>query len=122
MRRESGEVVLIDLDDSGIGSRHLDLGWAFIMQFVDFNQETGEMHYRFDLAEAFLRGYYGGTAEISMSAEEYDLLWQGAVFMHISYMQCYGLEAVDSLWEILKFGMRQKQQLWKNWTGESGRG
>ncbi len=114
--------MLIDLDDSGIGSRHLDLGWAFIMQFVDFNQETGEMRYRFDLAEAFLHGYYGGAAEISMSAEEYDLLWQGAVFMHISYMQCYGPEAVDSLWEILKFGMRQKQQLWKNWTGKSERG
>ena len=28
------------------------------MQFVDYNKETGEIKYRFDLAKAFLKGYY----------------------------------------------------------------
>lgn len=32
--------------------------------------------------------------------------------MHISYMQCFGPYAVDSLWNILKFGMKQKEKLW----------
>ena len=109
MLRTTGEVVFIDLDDSGIGSRYLDLGWPFIMQFVDFNHETEEMTYRFDLAKSFLRGYYG---EAGMSREEYDLLFQGAVQMHISYMQAYGPYAVDSLWKILRFGMEQKEKLW----------
>ncbi|MDE7212892.1 MAG: phosphotransferase, partial [Lachnospiraceae bacterium] len=101
MRRKSGEVVLIDLDDSGVGSRHLDLGWAFIMQFVDFCHATGEMRYRFDLALAFLSGYYGihgqrsfdgegAACRVPLTRKEYDLLWHGAAFMHISYMQCYG--------------------------------
>ncbi len=112
VRNKQGEVMLIDLDDAGIGSRYLDLGWPFIMQFVDFNHDTEEMKYRFDLAESFLDGYYG-TEEISR--EEYDLLWQGAVYMHISYMQCYGPYAVDSLWRILKFGMAQKEVLWEKW-------
>lgn len=76
MRRKGGEVVLIDLDDAGIGSRYLDLGWAFIMQFVDFNHQTGEMRYRFDLALAFLQGYYG---ERPLTREEYEWIWQGAV-------------------------------------------
>ena len=110
MIRTNGEVVFIDLDDSGIGSRYLDLGWPFIMQFVDFNHETEEMRYRFDLAEAFLRGYYG---EEGISREEYDLVFQGAVQMHISYMQDYGPYAVDSLWKILRFGMEQKEALWE---------
>ena len=33
--------------------------------------------------------------------------------MHISYMQSYGPYAVDSLWKILKFGMKQKEVLWE---------
>ena len=108
MLRTNGEVVFIDLDDTGIGSRYLDLGWPFIMQFVDYNHETEEMHYRFDLAQSFLRGYYG---EKGMSREEYDLLFAGAIQMHISYMQTYGPYAVDSLWAILRFGMEQKERI-----------
>lgn len=119
MRRDSGEVVFIDLDDAGIGSKHLDLGWAFIMQFVDFNHQTGEMRYRFDLALAFLRGYYEAK---TLSKKEYDLLWQGAVFTHISYMQTYGPDAVDSLWTILQYGMAQKEKLWKKWRETTGMG
>jgi len=110
VRNKQGEVMLIDLDDAGIGSRHLDLGWPFIMQFVDFNHDTEEMKYRFDLAESFLKGYYEGA---ELTRKEYDLLWHGAVYMHISYMQCYGPYAVDSLWKILKFGMEQKEVLWE---------
>lgn len=109
MFRTNGDVVFIDLDDSGIGSRYLDLGWPFIMQFVDFNHETEEMTYRFDLAKSFLQGYYG---EDGIGREEYDLLFQGAIQMHISYMQAYGPYAVDSLWKILRFGMEQKEVLW----------
>lgn len=110
VRNKQGKVMLIDLDDAGIGSRYLDLGWPFIMQFVDFNHDTEEMKYRFDLAMAFLRGYYGDELP---DCNEYDLLWQGAIYMHISYMQCYGPYAVDSLWKILKFGMEQKETLWE---------
>ncbi len=106
-------MVLSDRDDAGIGARHLDLGWPFIMQFVDFNHQTEKMQYRFDLALSFLRGYYG---ERRLTGEEYDLLWQGAVFMHISYMQVYGPDAVESLWKILRFGMERKPELWERWN------
>ena len=110
MLRQNGEVAFIDLDDAGIGSRYLDLGWPFIMQFVDFNHDTEEMKYRFDLAQSFLRGYFG---EEKVSREEYDLLFQGAIQMHVSYMQVYGPYAVDSLWKILLFGIEQKEVLWE---------
>ena len=109
MLSHDGRVVFIDLDDSGIGSRYLDLGWPFIMQFVDFNHETEEMRYRFDLAESFLKGYYG---EKGITREEYDLIFYGAEQMHISYMQSYGPYAVDSLWKILNYGINRKEQLW----------
>ena len=109
MLDKEGRVVFVDLDDSGIGSRYLDLGWPFIMQFVDFNHDTEEMSYRFDLAESFLRGYYGNGG---VSREEYDLVFYGAEQMHISYMQTYGPYAVDSLWKILNYGIEQKETLW----------
>ncbi len=110
LRTPEGDMILIDLDDAGIGSRYLDLGWPFIMQFVKHDRATGKMDYRMDLAEAFLAGYYG---EDEITRQELDLIWQGAVFMHISYMNDYGPEAVDSLWKILKFGMAQKERLWR---------
>ena len=110
MLRQDGEVIFIDLDDTGIGSRYLDLGWPFIMQFVDLNHDTDEMNYRFDLALNFLRGYFG---ESKISREEYDLIFYGAMQMHISYMQSYGPDAVEALWRILLFGMEQKELLWE---------
>ncbi len=109
MLSKDGKVMFVDLDDAGIGSRYLDLGWPFIMQFVDFNHDTEEMNYRFDLAKSFLRGYYG---EDELTKEEYDLIFLGAEQMHISYMQTYGPYAVDSLWKILNFGIDQKETLW----------
>jgi Ser/Thr protein kinase RdoA (MazF antagonist) len=115
MLNSEGKVIFIDLDDSGIGSKYIDLGWPFIMQFVDFNKETDEMKYRFDLARSFLKGYYG---EKDISKEEIDMIWNGAIYMHIAYMQCYGPEAVDSLWQILKFGMKQKESLHQVYTDD----
>ena len=115
MLRNDDKVIFVDLDDAGIGSRFLDLGWPFIMQFVNFDDETEEMSYRFDLAESFLKGYYG---EAGITREEYDLLFYGAEQMHISYMQAYGPYAVDSLWKILNFGMEQKEVLWSRIGGE----
>lgn len=105
-----GRAVLIDLDDAGQGSRCLDLGWPLIMEFVDLNHDTGAMRYRFDLARAYLQGYYCGG---NVAREEYDLAWQGAVQMHISYMQTWGPYAVDSLWGMLQFGLAQKEKLWQ---------
>ena len=113
MLHKDGKVVFVDLDDAGIGSRYLDIGWPFIMQFVNFDHDTEEMDYRFDLAQSLLKGYYG---EDGLTREEYDLLFYGAEQMHISYMQVYGPYAVDSLWKILKFGIEQKEVLWKNYV------
>lgn len=108
MIASDGRPVLIDLDDAGNRSRFLDLGWAFIMQFTEHDEEM-HLSYRFDLAKAFLDGYYGTDVPRS----EYDLIWQGAVFMHISYMKCYGEDAVEPLWAILKYGLEQKERLWE---------
>ncbi len=109
MMTSDGRPMLIDLDDAGLGSRHLDVGYPLICQFVEHDDEMS-LWYRFDLAQAYLRGYYGEK----IARREYDILWQGAAFMQISYMKCYGEDAVDSLWKILAFGLAQKEALWES--------
>lgn len=103
-----GRPILIDLDDAGVGCCYLDLGYPLICQFVEHDEEMN-VWYRFDLAQAYLKGYYEDEV---ITRQEYDALWQGAVFMQISYMKCYGEDAVDSLWKILEFGLAQKDALW----------
>ncbi len=107
MVNSRGKWLFIDLDDAGIGSQYLDAGSSLILRFVEHDKNMN-MWYRFDFAEAYLKGYYG---EKEISHAEYDLLWHGATFMFISYMQCYGPDAVDSLWRILQFGLKQKEKL-----------
>jgi len=106
---KDGEVVFVDLDDAGYGPKYLDLGWPFIMQFVDYNKSTGEMKYQFELAVAFLSGYFD---ERTIDKETYDRIWEGATYMHVSYMKTFGPEAVEPLWNILNFGMNQKDKLY----------
>ena len=53
------------------------------MQFVDFNHETAEMKYRFDLAESFLKGYY---TEKGITWEEFDLIFYAAEQMFFSLL------------------------------------
>lgn len=113
MMTSDGRPMLIDLDDAGLGSRHLDVGYPLICQFVEHDDEMS-LWYRFDLAQAYLRGYYGEK----IARREYDILWQGAAFMQISYMKCYGEDAVDSLWKILEFGLAQKEALWESVCGQ----
>lgn len=107
-------LILIDLDDAGLGSRHLDLGYPFICQFVEHDGEMS-LTYRFDYAQAFLRGYYEYE---EITRKEYDALWDGAAYMQVSYMKCYGSDAVDSLWKILEFGLAQKEALWDRYCGK----
>ncbi len=48
-----------------------------------------------------------------ITKDEIDMIWNGAIYMHIAYMQCYGSDAVDTLWKILKFGIAQKEQMYE---------
>ncbi len=103
-----GDCRFIDLDDAGVGCRCIDLGFPFIMQVA--RMEGGAPVYNFDAAAALLRGYYGGA---SVTRGEYDRIWDGAVLTHISYMKVFGEGADNDMWRLLRFGMEQKEALWK---------
>lgn len=108
MRDDAGRIVFIDLDDSGIGSQYVDLGWPFISQFVAYDKQMRQMSYKLEIAKAFLEGY---CSVRPVTREEYDLLWGGAALSHIYNMQWHGPEAAEPLWNILRFGLAQKDRL-----------
>ena len=108
-----GAIVFIDLDGAGIGSKYIDIGYPFITQFVAYNKKTGETYYKFEAAKAFLDGYCSVSR---LTRFEYDLIWHGAVFRHISEMKCYDESAVEPLWHILNFGLKQKDTLLQSLT------
>lgn len=108
MRDDSGRIVFIDLDDSGTGSQYIDLGWPFISQFVAYDKQTRQMGYKLEIAKAYLEGY---CSVRPLTREEYNLLWSGAALSHIYSMQWHGPEAAEPLWNILRFGLAQKDRL-----------
>ena len=98
-----------------------ELHYYYVMEFVQGRelQETEEDEFKLGQATAKLHEltYTVGTAHLIVKMKRINF-WDGAIYMHIAYMQCSGPEAVDSLWQILKFGMKQKERLYKVYTDD----
>lgn len=107
MKTRNGEVIFVDLDDAGMGSVFIDIGFPLICQFVRF-QDSGDLRFNYNGAKAFYDGYFSKT---KFSREDKEMIFQGAVFMQLMYMPCFGEEHVKYLWQILKFGIDNKELL-----------
>jgi len=105
---KNDNVLFIDFDDAGMGSPFIDVGYPLITQFVEFNKKTKEIKFNYDNAKAFYQGYYSLS---NLSLQEKKLIFDGAVFMQLMYMPCYGPDAVHSMWDILKFSIKNKDEL-----------
>ncbi len=106
MKKYNGQLIFIDLDDAGIGSKYIDLGYPLICQFVRFHNSK----LKFDElnAIAFYRGY---QLNHLLNEDEIELTFQGAVFMQMMYMNSFGDNAIDAMWSILKYGLNNKELL-----------
>ena len=96
--------------------------WFYLMEFIDGRQmeEIPEDEYKIGQAARKLHALQGYFGEDEILREEYDLIFYGAMQMHISYMQSYGPDAVEALWQILLFGMEQKELLWEMLQEKNG--
>lgn len=106
--RKDGSVIFVDFDDAGMGSPFIDIGYPLITQFVQINKETKEIKFNYENALAFYLGYY---SKANLTMQEKNLIFDGAVFMQLMYMPCFGKEAVQDMWDILKFGIDNKDLL-----------
>ena len=60
-----------------------------IVEEYRWYQVTDSKSFHFNLQSKNNRLNQPMKFEIKDTKEEYDFLWQGAIYMHISYMQCY---------------------------------
>lgn len=106
MKKSNGQLIFIDLDDAGVGSKYIDLGYPLICQFVRFH--NGHLKFDEQNANAFYRGY---QSIYSLNEDEVELTFQGAVFMQLMYMNSFGDNAVEAMWSILEYGLKNKELL-----------
>lgn len=107
IRKENGDLILIDWDDSGSGSLFVDVGYPLITQFVNYNN-LDNMSFNDQLARAFYTGYF---KESKMEKEMIKHIFDGAVFMQLMYMPCYGDEGIKPMWRILNYGLDNKEEI-----------
>lgn len=104
---KSGNIIFIDLDDCGEGSKYIDLGYPLITQFIRFDK-NGKLKFNIKNAQAFYAGYFYKN---NMVLDEPKLIYYGAIFMQLMYMPCFGNENVPAMWKILKYGIDNKDTL-----------
>lgn len=113
MRAADGRIVFLDFDDAGSGSPLIDAGYPLICQFVRF-QEDGSIRFDAANAQAFYAGY---LSQMALSEREKEIVFDGAVFMQLMYMPCYGDEGVLPMWKLLQYALEHKGELLASMTG-----
>lgn len=107
MKTKENQMVFIDMDDAGLGSLFIDAGYPLITQCIRFDDD-GVLAFNESIAKAFYSGYF---TEKTIEYEEIKHIFDGAVFMQIYYMPCFGREHVPALWQILSYGMDRKTEI-----------
>lgn len=111
-----GKVVLVDLDDAGMGPRSFDIGYPLICQFVDYEgrhyrqppEKGAGLYIKKDIARAFYKGYFGDAAPDSAERE---FIFQGAIYRMLEDLAYLPPEALDFRWKHLQYALEHKAEL-----------
>jgi len=101
-----GNLIFLDFDDAGMGSKFIDIAQPLITQFVRFDH--GIMKFNKQNAIAFYKGY---QFKEKFTNEEKELIFQISKFMQLIQIPWFGKENEIYLWQILKFGINHKHDL-----------
>jgi aminoglycoside phosphotransferase (APT) family kinase protein len=100
LRRENGEVVIIDWDEAGTGRIVLDAGYPLITTFLsedlDFSPELGAAYYK---------GYYGQNWPV---AGEIEMVFCAALLHALRYMRFWNQQ---KRWERICYAVAHKDEL-----------
>lgn len=107
MRRQNGELVLIDWDEAGTGETVLEAGYPLLTVFL-----TEELVFQRELAAAFYRGYY---VQKQPGDNEKELLFRSALLHALRYMKFANQQ---KRWERICYAVRNKDSLLAQiWAG-----
>jgi len=99
----NGEIVLVDWDDAGIGTRILDLGFPLICDFV-----TKELVFEKDRAKAFYGAY---CSIITLTDEEKGHLFDAGLFYALSYTIFDDSGIVEGQWRKVLWAIEHKDEI-----------
>ncbi|HKR81380.1 MAG TPA: phosphotransferase [Candidatus Saccharimonadales bacterium] len=99
----TGEIVLVDWDDAGIGTRILDLGFPLICDFV-----TKDLRFEKDRAEAFYKAY---CSIITLTDEEKAHLFDAGLFYALSYTIFDDSGIVEGQWRKVLWAIEHKNEI-----------
>ncbi len=100
IKSSNGSIVLIDWDDSGLGTRVLDLGFPLLSQFLN-----GDLIFEKDKAEAFYNAYF---SQHNIPKEEKLLIFDAAIFFALLYMPYVD---IDKCWKKIAFARANKEKI-----------
>ncbi len=100
IQKPSGELILVDWDDAGVGKRILDIAFPLISQFV-----TYDLVFREDDARAFYKTYMDHN---ELTDQEKELLFNASLFFTLMYLP-YG--DIDKNWKRVQFALENKGEI-----------
>jgi Ser/Thr protein kinase RdoA (MazF antagonist) len=100
IERVDGELVLVDWDGVGVGTRVLDVAFPLIQQFI-----SEDCEYNAEWAKAFYGVY---RANITMTTEELDHVFPAALFIALMYI-IYGNTA--KRWKRIGWALANREML-----------
>ena len=96
--KENGDLVLIDWDDVGVGTRVLDIAFPLIQQFISEDREFLEEN-----ASAFYATYF---SELKLTESEMNNLFPAALFIALMYI-IYG--DTEKRWKRIQWAIENRK-------------
>lgn len=98
VQKDNGLIILVDWDNSGLGTTILDLGFPLICSFV-----TKDLIFEKEKAQAFYSAYFSKN---NLTEEEKGLIFDAGILFALIYLP-YG--DVDKNWEKIKYSISNKK-------------
>ncbi|MEK7136205.1 MAG: phosphotransferase [Patescibacteria group bacterium] len=100
VEKSDRQIILVDWDDAGVGTKILDLGFPLVCQFV-----THELIFKEKEALAFYTSY---QLRGEITDEEKDILFDAGIFFALMYLP-YG--DIDKNWARIRFALDNKERI-----------
>lgn len=103
IQQSDGQIILVDWDDAGIGTRILDLGFPLICDFM-----TNELVFEEDRAKAFYQAY---SSRIELTDTEKKYLFDAGMFYALSYTIFDDSGFVEGQWRKVLAALEMKDEI-----------
>ena len=103
IKQPDGQIILVDWDDAGIGTRILDIGFPLICDFV-----SNDLAFDKERAKAFYHSY---CSLIELNETEKNQIFEAALFYAMSYTIFDDSGIVEGQWKKVLYAIEHKNEI-----------